>query len=57
MLRGVGVMIRMMVRMMVRMNVRMNVRKMVVVSRIINVSFVTRGKIKQDVYFGCEQEC
>ena len=55
-----GVMIRMMVRrmvgMMVRMMVRMNVRKMVVVSRIINVSFVKRGKIKQDVYFDCDQE-
>ena len=60
MLRGMGVMIRMMVRrmvgMMVRMMVKMMVRKMVVVSRIINVSFVKRGKIKQDVYFDCDQE-
>ena len=54
MLRGMGVMIRMMVRRMVAVGVM--VRKMVVVSRIINVSFVKRGKIKQDVYFDCDQE-
>ena len=31
-------------------------RKMVVVLRIINVSFVKGGKIMQDVYFDCDQE-
>ena len=46
----IRMMVRRMVGMMVRMMVRMNVRKMVVVSRIVNVSFVKGGKIKQDVY-------